>query len=612
MMPPDGHPEGRILRLAPGTARRRHLAALVSSLGCSVALHARADAPKTSNPSGYSDYEIETVHEVRSRFRSDLDPHPEGKLVEGVEIVPLDVIERRDPAPAFMNSLHATTRPWAVRREVLLHEGNRWQQALVEETERILREFKQFSLVLCLPLRGSAPDRVRLVVITKDVWSLKVNANVRLAGGKLEYLLLQPSDENVAGTLRTGGLVMAMNPLSLRLGGRFHAPRVTGSRVNVTGDASVILSRVTGEPEGSMGGLEVTRPLFSSLSQWAWTLSGSWRNEIDRRFISGELAYYDSPRTPWRDRIPWLHRSKQNAAYAAMTRSWGWRWKNDLTLGLEASYWNAQGPDLEGHSAEVADDFRRAVIPTNDTRVGPSVIWRTYTSDFLEVLDFEVLSLQENYRLGHEAFVRLQPSPRIFGSSRDVVGLYAGLQYTIPLGDGLARAYVQPSIERDQDGVSDASLQAAVRLVSPRTGIGRFVFDVTVLDRFRNYLNRRNVIGGDTRLRGFPTSAFQGSDFLIYNLEFRTRPIELSSVQLGMTAFLDAGDAPDGLSNLRVKSSVGLGLRALFPQIARSVLRVDWGIPITPGYAGPGIPGQVMLTLGQAFPMPGVAPRPPK
>jgi len=45
----------------------------------------------------------------------------------------------------------------------------------------VLRAFRQVSLVISLvisvPTKGSTPDRVRLLVVTKDVWSLRAQSD---------------------------------------------------------------------------------------------------------------------------------------------------------------------------------------------------------------------------------------------------------------------------------------------------------------------------------------------------------------------------------------------------------------------------------------------------
>ena len=53
-----------------------------------------------------------------------------------------------------------------------------------------------------------------------------------------------------------------------------------------------------------------------------------------------------------------------------------------------------------------------------------------------------------------------------------------------------------------------------------------------------------------------------------------------------------------------MKVSTGVGLRIVFPQIDRSVMRFDWGFPLTRSAAPEGPwPGQVVFTFQQAFPL---------
>jgi outer membrane protein assembly factor BamA len=140
---------------------------------------------------------------------------------------------------------------------------------------------------------------------------------------------------------------------------------------------------------------------------------------------------------------------------------------------------------------------------------------------------------------------------------------------------------------------------------TPRFALGRLVFDALLLRRYRNYLNKLTELGGEGRLRGYTTGEFIGQDVLAANLELRTRPVEIWSVQLAGAAFFDVGDAFEGFEDLRIKQSAGFGVRFLFPQLGRTVMRADWGFPLTRGYMErDSFPGDIVLTFRQAFAMP--------
>jgi hypothetical protein len=251
-----------------------------------------------------------------------------------------------------------------------------------------------------------------------------------------------------------------------------------------------------------------------------------------------------------------------------------------------------------------AEEFRETQIPVTDTRASPFLEARSYQTEYVRVLDFNTLGLQEDYRLGHEAIVRLYPAFRDVASSRNMLGTFTALAYTLPLGDGLARVVGSSTIELATHAQTDALAQASLRIVTPRLGFGRFVYDSAVANRHQNYLNERFALGGSTRLRGYPPLRFIGKDFVAQNIEFRSRPVEILSAQLGGAVFHDVGDAFDGFGEVELKQAVGFGVRALFPQAERIVFRVDWGFPVTDGFNT--FPGSLFATFGQAFEMPTV------
>ena len=152
------------------------LAAAILSLSVSAAgKDASAGAGQAPARDAYSALERSVIEQKLAERGLSPEYAPEGKLIEGVEIVTLDVFDERDPMPDFVNVLHATTLDRVIRRELLFSEGEPYRGAYAHETARNLRNLQQLSIVLVVPAQGSRPDRVRVLVITKDVWSLRVN-----------------------------------------------------------------------------------------------------------------------------------------------------------------------------------------------------------------------------------------------------------------------------------------------------------------------------------------------------------------------------------------------------------------------------------------------------
>ncbi len=599
---------------------KRWLGALLAALAISGS--ARADEPKvtiaappTQLGDRYSRYEQDSIDRALARLGASVEPSPEGKILEDVQVMPLDVFEKRDFMPNFVlglvNWFHVTSRPYVIEREVLVAKGQPYRQYLVAETARNLRALNQLSVVLCVPLRGSSPDRVKLLVITKDVWSLRLNSDYLVAGGKLQYLLLQPSEENFLGTHQSVLANFILDPATYTFGGRYLIRRVAGSRIQLDASASAIVNRDSGKVEGGYGTFLYGQPLYSTQAKWAWNGRLTLRNDIRRRFVGGVLDKF-----PFGDKdgVGYQYRRDLVSGRFEVTRSFGTPFKNDVTLGFGASR-NVYRPPAELASAtpEVQRAFLTQAMPVSDTQIGPYVELHAHRNRFVTVLDFNTLGLQEDFRAGHDAYLRLTPISTALNSSRSFLGVYAALAYTIPIGDGLARAFVESFNELTTSGVPDGSIELGLRLTTPRTPAGRLHFDARFQNRYANYLNAQSYLGGDTRPRGYATQAFRGKDLVAATLEFRSRAAQILGCQLAGAAFIDAGDAFDGFADMKLKQSAGFGARVLFPQLDRVVMRVDVGFPFVtcPGkcsYTTDTMPKNhvpdVVLTFRQAFGMP--------
>lgn len=567
---------------------------------------AAAARPALATPADYSEFELRTIGSVLGPDRS-LEPEPEGKEIEAIEIVTLEVFDENDPVPDFVNVFHATSRKRTIARELLFEAGTPYDAERVAESARNLRDIPQLSLVLIVPVRGSAPDKVRVVVITRDVWSLRLNWAVEFGSSGLSYLYINPTENNLLGLHTTVGALFLLEPDTYSLGLNFAQPRIADTRLETLVSANLVFNRETGEAEGSFGTLEIGQPLYSLDTEWAWGFGFQWRSDVERLYEGSDPVFFDARSTRDNDLIPIAYDSTRVLAGAELVRSFGRRQKYDLSVGFEVDLREYDATPPLGVDPEAFAEFVRTEVPVSDTRLSPFVQLRSYTSQFVSRVDFETLALQEDFRLGHEVVLRLYPAASALGSSRDMLGMLWGGVYTLPLGDGLVRGALASTLEYASEDRHDAQIETVLRVVSPRLGFGRIVADSAVYSRYLRYLNReRFALGGDSRPRGYAPKEFRGHDALASTVELRTRPVDIWSAQVGLATFYDIGAAADSFDELELKPSVGLGLRMLLPQFNRLVFRVDWGFPLAPGYTT--FPGGFFATFGQAFAMPGLSP----
>lgn len=602
---------------------------LVAGARLAAALALSVPAIAAAQHNSFSQYEQGAIDEATAVEGATIDPSPEGKTIESVVLHRLDVFEERDPLPkgvvqsafgppttivGFLNRFHATSRPFTIEREFLFQEGDAYDTRVVEETARNLRGLRQLSLVIMVPCAGTSPDKVKLIVITKDIWSLRLNSDIRATSAGLERFLIQPSEENLGGTHHSANVLFLYEPDVLTFGAGYKVPRLGDSRLAMQLGANVIVNQSTGAVEGTTGLFSYGQPLYSTTAEWSYVATIKWLEEINRRFKGVDQATFDAEATPEDDAIPWEYQVDEITASFNVTRSFGKGVKHDVSFGAEAERDVYRAPSTrpsgQGFDPRAKREFEEEVLPANDTRVYPFALYETYDTRFLSVHDHNTLGLQEDVRLGHNAYLKVYPVLEAFASSRTYMGVAAGLSYTFPLGDGIVRLYGTSTTEFDGERVFDGQLTLGTRLATPRFYIGRLVFDAVLGHRYENFLNRRTSLGGNGRLRGYPSGAFIGESAFAYNFEYRTRPVEIFTIQAGLAAFWDTGATFDKGEFPDLKHSVGAGLRILFPQLDRTVFRLDWAFPLVNapevGVTSPW-PGDVVFTFDQAFSFPAVS-----
>ena len=110
---------------------------------------------------------------------------------------------------------------------MLLDEGEPYQQILVDETARNMRANMplQVSIVIIVPVKGTTPDKVGLLVITKDIWSLRLSFDVAVTPGGVENLLIVPQETNLFGWHHTASTRFQYQPETYTFGVGYKIPR---------------------------------------------------------------------------------------------------------------------------------------------------------------------------------------------------------------------------------------------------------------------------------------------------------------------------------------------------------------------------------------------------
>jgi hypothetical protein len=194
--------------------------------------------------------------------------------------------------------------------------------------------------------------------------------------------------------------------------------------------------------------------------------------------------------------------------------------------------------------------------------------------------DVDTFALPEDLQVG----LLLRGEMRLAASRPGFLEAWSSARYRYLAGDALFTASAAGSLRWIVGGGPEevVNRRGAVELsvVSPWVGIGRLVarasFQVRAADLDKTVL----FLGGGNGLRGLEPEVLQGTRIALMNLEYRTRPVEIATLHVGGVLFWDGGSAWGVASSpfpQPLVHTVGLGLRALFPQFDVEPVRIDFG-----------------------------------
>ncbi|XXF76868.1 BamA/TamA family outer membrane protein [Myxococcaceae bacterium GXIMD 01537] len=520
---------------------------------------------------------------------------PEGKRLEEVLVAAEDVVAPSDPYPLLLNMVHARTREDVIRREVLLEAGSTYSAALVEETARNLRKLGIFAVVRMVPVQGREPDGVALLVVTKDLWSLRLNQDFAAVGSLLQYLRLQGTEQNFLGRNKKVAADFTLRLDTVSLGQSYIDRRLGGSRWYFGESAGLILGRESGKPEGSYGSVVLQRPLFSLATPWSLTTQAAWNVRTSRIFRGAEvwqLPYPDG--AP----VPYIYDTREVSGSALYVRSFGTRFKWEAGGGVGLYLRGYAAPPDSGLDEGQREWLKRVHLPRSEDALYGTLTLRAFEPRYEVLHGVNSFALSEDFQMGHSVAATLRYAPPVFASAAHFLELGVAARQRWHLGDSLTTVSAAGAIRRALDGGggwTNRHWALEVEQVSPRLLGGRFVarglLDVNIDDLF----DRVSLLGGGNGLRGARPDAYSGKRLVLLNVEYRTAPLVVRTLHLGGVLFWDAGRAFD--EGPQLVHSVGVGVRLLLPQFNTFPFRLDFGYVLNGDR--PPVGGRFSLASGQ-------------
>ena len=554
----------------------------------------------------------------RGLSSADLDPLPEGKLIEAIDIDASEIILHGDlPLSGrlpwtFLNRFHVRTREAVIGRELLFAVGEPFHGDRFEESGRNLRSLAILAVARLVAVRGSSAQRVRVLVVTKDQWSLRLNTTFNLDQARVDSLSFQFAELNVAGRNKRVAINFGLDPGRYNVGGSYTDPRIGGSRHSAKLLAELYVNRDAGNIEGGVLQFTAGRPLFSLRTRFAWQVQFQYLQDIARYFAGGNLYV----RTILGEKIPDQFKRQNIFGTLQATYSMGTVNKVNLTAGfLFQRVHYALPEDFPATISDPARQAYQALLPRSEDTSGPYLLLDAFTAQYIRLKNIQTLALSEDFRLGPQLTAELRFASRLFGLNSDFVQLAAGWNDQRYFYDNLLNfgvtgsARVQYAVYPGTNLVNE-TVTAYLRNISPHFGPLRLHVYAQLNLRDHDIDNRRLTLGSDSGLRGYAPREFQGPTLYQINAELRTTALNLWTIHIGGVLFYDAGDAPAGLLQYDktgvyqrggYHQDAGVGVRLLLPQFNHDPIRLDLAFPFEQDPSSPAWAPRFSASFGQAF-----------
>jgi hypothetical protein len=440
----------------------------------------------------HAQYEEELIRWGLAQTRLQRDPHPTGKIIEKIVIARENIIAQSDIWPNFLNYIHIKTKEHVIRQEMLISVGEPWDEKLIEESERNLRQLFILATIRTVACQSSTPGHVILLVITKDLWSLRLNTLFEGVGSVVNYFDFFPSEENFLGLNKRVGLHLQLNQLDLKnwliydhikLGQTYIDRRIWGSRLRLEEAFDVIMagnipcagkgenesawcsSHRPGSFEGLSTSITLTRPLFSLATKWGFAVKGAVDHFQYRRYattssqqkdnantVAIKTAHYESSNHESFD-VPRVYDAKQISTSASLTRSYGLSVKHNVSVGIGA-YQNAYTlPDNFPFPLAIIEQYRKDFLPYNEEAAYLAVEYQTYSPRYVRLHNIQRFALSEDFLLGHIVLFDLKPAVNLQDSAQSFVSMLFQAQYRSYFHDDLFTIWLNGST-RFQPGLS--------------------------------------------------------------------------------------------------------------------------------------------------------------
>lgn len=207
--------------------------------------------------------------------------HAQAPRLDTIVVHPQNVFDHDPAAPSVLermaNAFHVTTRPWVVRKALLVNAGAAYDSARVVESERALRRLNIFRSVKLDTSRVGG--RLALNAETADAWSTVPQVGYGSSAGSVSWEA-GVIENNFLGTATQVGADYRVTPDRDETILRFAHPSLFARH-------DIAVAEYLGRSDGLQADWIYGVPFYESAAPWALTTDGEAANERALVFRDG-------------------------------------------------------------------------------------------------------------------------------------------------------------------------------------------------------------------------------------------------------------------------------------------------------------------------------------
>ncbi|KPQ29414.1 MAG: Outer membrane protein/protective antigen OMA87 [Marinobacter excellens HL-55] len=492
---------------------------------------------------------------------------PPGAKIGSIRVIQRPIFDTSDPQQdnflyRTLNALNTPTWESALRSQLVFVEGDLYSQALLEESERVLRQ-REYLTAAWVGVTRLCGDEVEVSVLARDTWTLLPTLGVTRSGGD-NTTNAGISDPNFLGSGKSLGISYTKDPDRSETSLFVDDPNVAGSHWQAG-------FSYDDRSDGRGRSAYLERPFFSERTNWRFGMAGVDDVREESRYVGAEaIADY-----------------RRSLEYVSIDGGWRLAERNERQLRLLAGYrYEAFG--FQALPSQPALD----VLPDDRTLSYPWIGFDYRQNRFREMTNLTRLQRVEDVRDGFVWRTELGYSGSGLGATEDRVVLNMSFQNALLATETNYASYglsQSGTYRLDQDRVEN--LLGTLNLEYFHGGSVRWTgwYASLAFTAARNLTaDQQLLIGGENGLRGYPSEYQQGDRRVLWTLERRYFPDwhPFKLFRMGGVVFLDAGRAwfSDGQSNgpdSGVLRDVGIGLRLASSRVeVQRMLHFDLAFPL--------------------------------